>query len=76
VERLIGSARRECIDHAVVSGEAHLRRLMALYASYYNEERIRFALGKDTPMRRPAERFGRITAEPVVGGLHHRYARI
>ena len=76
VERLIGSVRRECTDHAIVFGETHLRRLMAMYARYYNEARTHQALGKDTPIGRAVERFGRIIAEPMVGGLHHRYARI
>jgi transposase InsO family protein len=76
VERLIGSARRECIDQVIVLGETHLRWLMSMYASYYNEARTHLALGKDTPITRPIERFGRITAEPMLGGLHRRYARI
>jgi transposase InsO family protein len=75
VEGLIGSARRECIDHAIVFGETHLRRLMAMYASYYNEARTHLALGKDAPAGRSVERLGRIFAEPMVGGLHHRYVR-
>jgi hypothetical protein len=73
---LIGSARRECIDHVIVFGEKHLRRIMSLYASYYNEARPHLSLGKDPPLGRPLERFGRIIAEPMVGGLHYRYARI
>src|SRR5262245_59279370 len=76
VERLIGSARRECIDHVIVFGETHLRRIMSVYARYHNEARTHLALAKDSPIARPVERFGRIIAEPVVGGLHHRYARI
>jgi transposase InsO family protein len=76
VERLIGSARRECIDHVIVFGETHLCRIMSMYASYYNEARTHLSLGKDAPISRPIARFGRIMAEPMVGGLHHRYARI
>jgi transposase InsO family protein len=75
VERLIGSARRECIDHALVFGERHLRRLMAMYASYYNEARTHLALRKDAPVGRSVEPHGRIFAKPMVGGLHHCYAR-
>jgi transposase InsO family protein len=75
-ERLIGSARRECLDQAIVFGEAHLRRLMTTYARYYNEARTHLALGKDSPIGRPIERFGRIIANPMVGGLHYRYVRI
>jgi transposase InsO family protein len=76
VERLIGSTRRECIDHVIVFGETHLRRIMSMYASYYNEARTHLSLGKDAPISRPIERFGRVIAEPMVGGLHNRYARI
>jgi hypothetical protein len=76
VERLIGSVRRECLDHVIVLGESHLRRIVSLYASYYNEARTHLSLGKDAPISRPIERFGRVIAEPMVGGLHHRYARI
>jgi hypothetical protein len=73
---LIGSARRECLDHVIVFGERHLRRIVSLYASYYNEARTHLSLGKDAPISRPIDSFGRIIAEPKVGGLHHRYARI
>jgi transposase InsO family protein len=76
VERLIGSIRRECPDHLLVFNAEHLRRILAKYASYYNEVGTHVALGKDTPCRRPIERFGDIVAYPILGGLHHRYARI
>ena len=76
VERLIGSIRRECLDHMVVFGEAHLHRIMSMYSSYYNEVRTHLSLAKDAPIGRPIEQFGRIVAEPMVGGLHHRYARM
>jgi transposase InsO family protein len=76
VERLIGSARRECFDHVIVFGEAHLRRIMFMYANYYNRARMHLSLRKDAPISRPIEWCGWIIAEPVVGGLHHRYARI
>jgi hypothetical protein len=76
VERLIGSVRRECTDQMIVLGERHLRRIVSLYAGYYNEARTHLSLGKDAPMGRPIEPFGRVIAEPMVGGLHHRYARI
>jgi transposase InsO family protein len=76
VERLIGSIRRECTDHLLVFNAEHLRRILAKYASYYNEVRTHVSLGKDTPCRRPIERFGDIVAYPILGGLHHRYARI
>ena len=76
VERLIGSIRRECTDHVVVFGETHLRRLLNAYMAYYNEARTHLSLGKDAPIHRPFERFGRIVAIPALGGLHHRYCRI
>jgi transposase InsO family protein len=76
VERLFGSIRRECIDHVIVFGETHLHCIMSAYASYYNQARTHVALGKDAPIGRSIERFGHIIAEPVVAGLHHRYARI
>ena len=75
VERLIGSIRRECLDHVIVLGESHLRRTVSKYASYYNEARTHLSLAKDAPISRPIERFGRVIVEPMVGGLHHRYAR-
>src|SRR5262245_448178 len=76
VERLIGSIRRECLDHVIVLGESHLRRIVSLYASYYNEVRTHLSLAKDAPLARPIERSGRVIAEPMLGGLHHRYARV
>jgi transposase InsO family protein len=76
VERLIGSIRRECTDHLIVFSEEHLRRILANYATYYNEVRTHVSLGKDAPCTRPIERFGDIIAQPILGGLHHRYARI
>ena len=76
LERLIGSIRRECNDHLIVFSEEHLRRILAKYANYYNEVRVHTSLGKDAPFTRPIERFGEIVAYPILGGLHHRYARI
>jgi transposase InsO family protein len=76
VERLIGSARRECTDHVIAFNEDHLRHILSKYASYYNEVRTHLSLGKDAPCTRPIERFGDIIAQPILGGLHHRYARI
>jgi hypothetical protein len=75
-ERLIGSIRRECTDHLIVFSAEHLRRILAKYAIYYNEVRTHVSLGKDAPCRRPIEQFGDIVAYPILGGLHHRYARI
>ena len=64
-ERLIGSIRRECLDHMIVFGEAHLRRVLRSYASYYNETRTHRSLDKDAPMHRPIQRLGpEITSDP------------
>src|SRR5438876_8773015 len=75
-ERLIGSIRRECLDHIIVLGEAHLRRILKSYARYYNETRTHLALDKDAPLSRTVKRAGRILCRPVLGGLHHEYVRI
>ena len=75
-ERLIGSIRRECVDHIVVLGEAHLLRVLMRYAAYYNEQRTHRSLGKDAPNSRAIQHLGCIASEPVVGGLHHHYCRI
>ena len=75
-ERLIGSVRRECTDHLIAFNADHLRRILAKYAIYYNEMRTHVSLGKDAPCTRPIERFGQVVAHPILGGLHHRYARI
>ena len=74
-ERLIGSIRRECLDHIVVFGEAHLRRILAAYAGYYNKVRTHLSLFKDSPVQRPVQRSGQISARPILGGLHHQYCR-
>jgi transposase InsO family protein len=76
VERVIGSIRRECLDHVIVLGEAHLRRVLSAYAGYYNASRTHLALAKDSPNHRPVRRCGVISSMPVLGGLHHTYARI
>jgi transposase InsO family protein len=76
VERLIGSIRRECLDHVIVFGEAHLRTIVKSYADYHNRVRTHLSLDKDAPIPRPANRTGRIVAIPMLGGLHHRYVRI
>jgi transposase InsO family protein len=76
VERLIGSIRRECLDHMIVFGEAHLCRILAAYAAYYNATRTHRSLSKDAPLQRAIQRLGAITSQPVLGGLHHQYCRI
>jgi transposase InsO family protein len=75
-ERLIGSIRRECVDHFIVFGEAHLRRILRAYAGYYNGVRTHRSLDKDAPVSRPVQRVGSINSRPILGGLHHHYVRI
>jgi transposase InsO family protein len=75
-ERLIGSIRRECVDHIVVLGEAHLRRILKTYAGYYNKIRTHRSLDKDAPAFRPVQRVGNIASHAILGGLHHHYVRI
>ena len=78
VDRIIGSIRRECLDHVIVFNAAGLRRVVAAYIAYYMRSRTHLALGKDTPDRRPVTPLsaGGIVAIQEVGGLHHRYDRI
>jgi transposase InsO family protein len=75
-ERLIGSIRRECLDHVVVFGERHLRHVLLSYVKYYNEVRTHLSLNKDAPATRSVQRTGRILCRPILGGLHHQYVRI
>ena len=77
VERVIGSIRRECLDHVIVFNERHLRRVLRAYVAYYQRSRTHLAIGKDAPEARAVEPAGagRIVARPEVGGLHHRYER-
>jgi transposase InsO family protein len=76
-ERVIGSIRRECLDHVIVINAAGLRRLLTEYVAYYLRSRTHLALGKDTPIARPIRppSAGRVVVMPEVGGLHHRYDR-
>jgi transposase InsO family protein len=75
-ERLIGSIRRECVDHVIVLGEMHLRRALRSYADYYNSFRTHRSLNKDATVSRPVQRAGVISSRAILGGLHHRYARV
>jgi hypothetical protein len=68
--------RRECLDHIVVFGERHLRHVLLSYMSYYNGTRTHLSLNKDAPKSRASETAGRILCRPILGGLHHQYARI
>jgi transposase InsO family protein len=77
VERVIGSIRRECLDHVIVFNETCLRRTLCLYFDYYHKTRTHLGLDKDTPAPRPVQppALGRVVAIPQLGGLHHRYER-
>jgi putative transposase len=77
VERVIGSIRRECLDHVIVFHETSLRRTLASYLDYYHQSRTHLSLGKDCPEPRPIQPpgMGPIVAVPLMGGLHHRYER-
>src|SRR5882757_1975174 len=66
-ERLIGSIRRECVDHIIVLGEAHLRRIVRSYACYYNDIRTHRSLDKDAPITRPVQRSGLISSHAILG---------
>ena len=76
-ERVIGSVRRDCLDHVIVLGENHLRRVMREYIAYYHNDRTHLSLDKDCPIHRPVEppENGPIREMPILGGLHHRYTR-
>ena len=76
-ERLVGSIRRECLDHIIVLNERHLMRILRSYFVYYHDSRTHLSLNRNSPVERevePPER-GRVVAIPQVGGLHHRYCR-
>jgi len=76
-ERLVGSIRRECLDHVIIFNEAGLRRLLGSYFRYYASWRTHLSLAKDTPIPRAVQppELGRVVELPEVGGLHHRYER-
>ena len=76
-ERVIGSIRRECLDHVIVLNAAGLHRVLTAYITYYMQSRTHLALAKDAPISRPVmpSSVGRIVVTPHVGGLHHRYDR-
>ena len=77
VERLIGSIRRECLDHVIIFSASHLRRRLAAYLEYYHQARTHRALEQDSPEPRPIERpdQGRVVELSMLEGLHHRYTR-
>ena len=75
-ERIIGSIRRDCLDHLIVLNSAHLKMKLTDYFKYYHEDRTHLGLGKDTPFGRPVQNkpeHGKVVAFPRAGGLHHRY---
>ena len=75
VERVIGSIRRDLLDHVIVLNEWHLRKLLRRYVEYYNGYRTHLGLDKDTPLGRAVQAVGSISALPQLGGLHHAYVR-
>jgi putative transposase len=77
VERVIGSIRRECLDHVMIFSEQGLRRILKSYFAYYEKSRTHLGLAKDSPIHRPVQppAMGKVIAFPEVGGLHHRYER-
>ena len=74
---MIGTIRREFLDHMIVLNENHLRRVLKEYLAYYHTSRTHLGLDKDAPLPRPAQDrcVGPVTSEPILGGLHHRYYR-
>ena len=77
MEGVIGTIRRECLDHVIVFSEAVLYRHVKSFLAYYHESRTHLSLAKDSPEVRPVQsaKLGRIVAISQVGGLHHRYDR-
>jgi hypothetical protein len=77
VERLIGSIRRECLDHVIVLNEDHLRRILASHFEYYHEARAHLSLDRNSPIPRPVcpPEQGKVVAKAYLGGLHHCYTR-
>jgi hypothetical protein len=75
--RVIGTIRRECLDHLIVFNERSLHRQLQTFVEYYHRSRVHLALDKDAPEPRPIQppESGRIVSTPMLGGLHHRYAR-
>ena len=74
-ERVIGSIKRECLDHVIILNESHLRSILRDYFSYYNKYRTHLGINKDSPEGRPVQTEGKIDKTPVVNGLHYVYYR-
>jgi transposase InsO family protein len=75
-ERLIGSIRRDCLNHFIILNARHLKRTLASYFGYYHRSRTHLGLDKQCPIPRQVSKTGRIIAIPQLGGLHHRYERV
>ena len=77
VERVIGSIRRDCLDHMIILNEDHLKRILDEYAEYYNTVRPHQSLDRNAPVPREVDlpENGRVVSTPYLGGLHHRYTR-
>ena len=75
-ERVIGTLRRECLDHMIILNERHLNSVLTEYVDYYNTSRTHMSLNKDSPVHRPVQIEGRIVSMPILGGLHHVYTRV
>ncbi len=76
VERVIGSVRRECLDHIIILSAAHLHRVLKAYAKYYNNARTHLSLEKNAPVPRRVSITGVTKSIPHLGGMHHEYVRI
>ena len=77
IERIIGTIRRECLDHVIIFSESALYQQVKSFAEYYHRSRTHLSLSKESPESRVVQppELGRIVAIPQVGGLHHRYER-
>ncbi len=76
-ERVIGTLRRECLDHMIILNEKHLYNILHEYIfEYYNVSRTHMSLEKDSPEHRPIQKDGKIVSKPILGGLHHVYSRV
>ncbi len=75
-ERVLGTLRRECLDHLIILNEKHLRSVLDEFVAYYNDSRTHMSLDKDSPTGRSTQTTGEIASKPVLGGLHHVYNRV
>ena len=78
VERMIGSIRRDCLDHVIVLNDRHLKRILIRYFDYYHRWRTHLSLEMDSPESRSVQppAHGKVVQFPEVGGLHHHYERL